>query len=559
MTLPGGLFILLFAAISLLSAAVAVVLAGYAQVSLSRWLGKPSEDAPCDGMPDRDASLSAPLRYIFRGGRLLSGIRDDDPFLAPDIDPAYAHVALREAMVTLHPDLPDRIDALIARGEGFRMMGYLGRDALSVAGQVEQDRLTVTVAPMAEAEAECLDLAEREVSGLRQRLALCADVQWAEHPDHGVTWANAAYLRLCEEADGPGQGALHWPLPRLFGDQLDPPPTDGKQRRCHLALRQKPDLHWFEVSASRPNETETMFSARAIDKLVTAETSLRDFVQTLSKTFATLPVGLAVFDRGRELVLFNPALISVTTLEAAFLTRRPTLRAFLDQLREARRMPEPRDYRGWREEIALLEQGAEQDRYHEIWTLPSGETLRVTGRPHPNGAIAFVFEDISQEVSLTRKFRTELDLDRCILDDIPAGMIVFDLEGSVLRTNAAYRAMLDSWARSEGAPDMAVDATLKDMTPIWQRTFQPSGLWGEIRQFVRHETDREAWSDALIGKAGSMMHCRIAPLRGGHSIVWFIPGDADLGDVLRDEAWPGERIETDATSAVEPERGQGVA
>jgi PAS domain-containing protein len=173
-----------------------------------------------------------------------------------------------------------------------------------------------------------------------------------------------------------------------------------------------------------------MFSARAIDKLVTAETSLRDFVQTLSKTFATLPVGLAVFDRGRELVLFNPALISVTMLEAAFLTRRPTLRAFLDQLREARRMPEPRDYRSWREEIALLEQGAEQDRYHEIWTLPSGETLRVTGRPHPNRAIAFVFEDISQEVSLTRKFRTELDLDRCILDDIPAGMIVFDLDGA---------------------------------------------------------------------------------------------------------------------------------
>jgi hypothetical protein len=47
--------------------------------------------------------------------------------------------------------------------------------------------------------------------------------------------------------------------------------------------------------------------------------------------------------------------------------------------------------------------------------------LRVTGRPHPNGAIAFLFEDISQEVSLTRRFRTDLDLDRGILDDFPAG------------------------------------------------------------------------------------------------------------------------------------------
>jgi hypothetical protein len=119
--------------------------------------------------------------------------------------------------------------------------------------------------------------------------------------------------------------------------------------------------------------------------------------------------------------------------------------------------------------------------------------------------------------------------------------------------------MLDTGPGARGRPTWPWTRRSRTSPRSGNARFQPSGLWGDIRQFVRHETDRAAWSDALIDKAGSMVHCRIAPLRGGHTIVWFIPGDADLGDVLRDEAWPGERIQTDATPAVEPERGQGVA
>ena len=39
-----------------------------------------------------------------------------------------------------------------------------------------------------------------------------------------------------------------------------------------------------------------------------AETALRGFMQTLAKTFAHLPTGLAIFDQHRQLALFNPAL-----------------------------------------------------------------------------------------------------------------------------------------------------------------------------------------------------------------------------------------------------------
>ena len=89
------------------------------------------------------------------------------------------------------------------------------------------------------------------------------------------------------------------------------------------------DCHVHEVAG------QTVAIALPADAAVRAERALREFVQTLTKTFADLPIGLAIFDRDRNLQLFNPALIDLTGLATGFLTARPTLYAFLDRLREA--------------------------------------------------------------------------------------------------------------------------------------------------------------------------------------------------------------------------------
>ena len=83
-----------------------------------------------------------------------------------------------------------------------------------------------------------------------------------------------------------------------------------------------------------------------------AERQARVFVQTLSKTFAQLSTGLAIFDRSRKLVMFNPALMDLTKLSAAFLSGQPDLNAFLDRLRDSGVLPEPKNYASWREEVA---------------------------------------------------------------------------------------------------------------------------------------------------------------------------------------------------------------
>jgi PAS domain-containing protein len=255
---------------------------------------------------------------------------------------------------------------------------------------------------------------------------------------------------------------------------------------------------------------------------VRAERALRDFVQTLTKTFAELPIGLAIFDRQRQMQLFNPALIDLLGVAPEFMSGRPTLYAFLDRLRETRMMPEPKDYRSWRQQMAELEQASAAGHHSETWTLPSGQTYRVTGRPHPDGAVAFLFEDISSEVSLTRRFRAELELGQEVIDALPQAMAVFLSSGELVTSNIAYAEL---WGVDPGA-------TLGQMTAIdalrtWQLLSEPNPIWAEARDYLGKIGPRAVWTAEARMQDGRRLGCRFAPLAGGSTLASFSLLEAD--------------------------------
>ena len=128
-----------------------------------------------------------------------------------------------------------------------------------------------------------------------------------------------------------------------------------------------------------------MVYALNVDTVVNAEIAQRNFVQILTKTFAHLSIGLAIFNRDRQLALFNPALVDLTDLPAEFLTGRPTIMCFFDRLRDNRTMPEPKNYANWRARVGTVVAAASDGSFRETWALPDGRTFRVTGRPHPDG------------------------------------------------------------------------------------------------------------------------------------------------------------------------------
>lgn len=351
--------------------------------------------------------------------------------------------------------------------------------------------------------------------------ALCAPYPiWVSDSAGEVTWANEAYIAMANQL-----GHSSEPLPRLFASDFD---TDETQR-AKVEVPNGDDGRWFDISTRRKGTSRIHYASDA-NAIVRAEVAQRNFVQTLTKTFAQLSIGLAIFDRNRQLTLFNPALIDLTNLPADFLSSRPSLLTFFDRLRETRMIPEPKNYSSWRQQIAELVIAAADDRYCETWSLPSGVTYKVNGRPHPDGAIALLFEDISAEVSLTRRFRSELDLVQAVLDTLDEAVVVFSPVGTAAFSNGAYRRF---W-KTQPETNLS-DYSISNALDTWKERFEPSDIWTSLEDHLADINPRPDLVGAVKTKEGKAKCIRAIYLHGGNKAVVF----SDLPEALPASSEPG--------------------
>lgn len=358
-----------------------------------------------------------------------------------------------------------------------------------------------------------------ELAGLREVMAEAPHPIWREDAT-GTIWANAAYLRLAGEVLDEGE-ELAWPLPRLFQPRTSG--TAGGPHRQGLASRSKAAMRWFDVVQHGEGDERLCFALPA-DAAHRAEAGLRDFMQTLVLTFAHLPVGLAIFDGQKELHLFNPAFMDLTGLPVDFLTGRPRLATVLDALRDRSMIPEPKDYRGWRKRLAEMERTGAGAVHDETWSLPGGQTYRVSARPHGDGGLAVMIEDISTEMTRTRRYRADLELGQAVIDAMAEGIAVFSSAGHLVMSNEAYGAL---WGQD--LSQRLVDAGILSLARHWKDLSPPSPIWQQIEEFVAATGERMAWTAELRLLDGRLLACRVAPLAGGATLVAFralVPGEA---------------------------------
>lgn len=464
-------------------------------------------------------------RYVFREGYLLSEIDPNDVFLDAGIDRSHAYEALCSSLGALHRGVLARFAALEARGEAFVLTFPFGADELLLSGRREGDGLVVTVSPSETVpgreavEVGVLRALTSEADELRHVIDHSPTLVWKQSADGQVIWANAAYKALLSQLEGRPDAAGTWPVPRIF----DVSAHDFQDPNASMVAvietsegEESVELH-YDITALRQMDGSYIFSALPGARVNTADGASDGVVQTLSKTFALLPIALAVFDRQRELVLFNPALLTLSKLQVSFLSNRPSLADFLDALREGQRMPEPKDYRAWRDTVTDLERSASEGTYQAIWSLPGGQSLRVFGRPYPDGALALMIEDITAEVSLTRQFRGDLDLYQAVLDEQPRALALFAAEGRMVMHNAKLAAL---W---EGV-DVAGQG-LSSVLRLWEGAAEPTAFWADIRQVASRQMAVSPEPTPLHLRDGRRLNGRVARLVGGATLVSFEDAD----------------------------------
>jgi len=342
---------------------------------------------------------------------------------------------------------------------------------------------------------------------------------WKRDAEGVLVWANRAYIEVSEAIHPPAADQLlPWPPKEIFRDTAVPagsaPVID--MHRVDINGHERPI--WYEVTSLK-RDTDTMYFAVDASAVVFAQDAQRNFVQTLTKTFAQLNVGLAIFDADRQLVLFNPALVDLTTLPTEFLISRPSLFSFLDRLRSQNMIPEPKDYSSWRDQMVELESAAVEGSYHETWSLSTGQTFRVSGKPHPNGAIAFLMEDISDEISLTRKFRSQIDTTNAVIDNLTTAVSVFSSSGSLILANRAYR---DLWGADTN--DGLSTHDFLDELACWESASAPSAVWIKLKDTLGRSKADVHWNGSIWLDTHIEMICHYAPLPdGNHQISFSLP------------------------------------
>ncbi|MFO1144696.1 MAG: PAS-domain containing protein, partial [Amaricoccus sp.] len=426
---------------------------------------RPSPAEPCDGGCD----------YLINGASLKALSEPARALLAALPAGGSRLAALAGHFAVDCPTLQADLESLVLYGTGFRHHCPRGDGtAFEILGEPRGGAAYLSIRAASE-EARALKDAEAALARARGELGFLRDVldrapilAWSRGPDGQVAWANAGYRDRFD-----ARGSL--PDHRIvdgFGHVLEEVPLTargpGTRRRVAVPGRDEGEPRWYEISEAPTASGEITGFALEADDLVAAEASLRRFVETLTETFAHLPIGLAVFDKNRRLGLFNPALTDLVKIDAVWLAGRPSLRDFLERLRETRQMPEQKDFAAWRRKLSELEEGAREGTFEESWQLPSGKIFRVTGRPHPQGALAFLFEDISTSIMLERKYRSELELSQATLDRLAEAVAVFDASGMLVFVNSAFERLwgLDPMQRLDG-PGVA------EMTAIWAERCGP--------------------------------------------------------------------------------------
>ncbi len=271
---------------------------------------------------------------------------------------------------------------------------------------------------------------------------------WQVGPNGQISWKNEAFEQLIHSLP---------PAQRLRLEKLKINTRNGAETPRRLGVQDiYKRVRQFDVSAIKISNTVTNFAVD-VTAIFEAEQAKQDFIQALGQTFAHIPIGLAIFDRNRQLVLFNPALLDLLDFSAEFLVSRPTLQEFYYDLIDRKIVPETEELVCWKEQLTKLILKASGGSFSETWVLPNCRTCKISGRPHPDGALAFLIEDVTDENMLYDASEVGQNRQMAMFDTLEDGVALIDDKGHVQYTNKIFRHFIGIDPESSFAAFTATD------------------------------------------------------------------------------------------------------
>jgi len=256
------------------------------------------------------------------------------------------------------------------------------------------------------------------------------------------------------------------------------------------------------------------------------------FQEAQRELFDRLSAGVAQFDPHRQLMFYNQPFLQLFALNPEWLGDGPEFDRVLERMRDTQRLPEARDFPGWKNERRAWFNAV--DAIEENWTLPGGQHLRVVAQPLPNGGLLLFFEDRTEQVQLSSARDTLLRVRTATFDNLFEAIGVFAADGRLHIWNQGFR---DIWGLSEA--DVAQQLRVDMMVEMVAAKLADPSRAQLLRDLVRIATvDRQARTGRMALADGRFFDFAVVPLPDGNALFTLLDITASRGieEALRERA-----------------------
>ena len=275
-------------------------------------------------------------------------------------------------------------------------------------------------------------------------------------------------------------------------------------------------------------------SAVDVTDVANAEAKLQQHVDAHADTLDKLATAVAVFGRDQKLAFYNRAFAALWGVPESWLDTHPSDTEVLDRLRELRKLPEQRDYQAWKRQRLSLYDDPSEYLPEELWHLPGGQTLRVVAQPHPFGGLTFLYEDVTEKLTLESSYNTLIKVQSATLNTLKEGVAVFGPDGRMKLHNAAFTRI---WSLDE--KDLDGEPHIRNVAAVCAANFGDDAVWEKLIGAITSGAERRRdWGD-IERRDRSILSLALSPLPDGATLMTF----ADVTDRFRIESALRDRNE----------------
>jgi signal transduction histidine kinase len=360
---------------------------------------------------------------------------------------------------------------------------------------------------------------------------------WHRGPDLRLTLVNSAYVRAVEGESAADVVARGLELVETASGKSPIAAASAARVAGEPAARTVPatiagQRRMMKIVDVPLGEAGVAGYALDTEELEQAHSAFRRFAATQRDTLDRLSAGVAQFGADRALIFCNIPFQRLFAMKPEWIAEQPEFDRVLERMREAGRVPEARDFPGWKAEKRewfVATDGAVE----ESWLLPGGLHLRVVAQPLPDGGLLTIFEDRTEQAQLASARDTLLRVRTATFENLFEGIGVFEADGRLHLWNNRFRKI---WGFDEAllASHPRVDALAEAAA---SRLVNPSRA-ALIRELVRSATvDRKARSGRIALKDGQHFEFAAVPLPDGNALFTML----DISDSRRVEGVLRER------------------